>query len=131
MQRTRGLVRFYPQLFGQGAAAKFVLDQGSVALSTLRQPEHQLAVRLLAPGLEFHQAPEAGNGVRQIARGGIAFAEDGEALQHQLTQPRPLAEHPALEARCIAHVEAFQKVGTVERQRSLQLLRLGTLCLRH
>ncbi len=45
-----------------------------------------------------------------------------QALQHRFVQPLALPEHPRLKCRRITHIEAFQKVGTIEIQCRLQLL---------
>ncbi len=105
------------ELFGQDATAAFILGQGA----------HQVAVGVFVPRLMSQQLPGVVGG-RPIAAGGLGVGDQcpprGDGC---LTQARPLGQHPFIEKRRVAGVEAVHEVATIEGHGPRQLAHIGPL----
>ena len=97
-----------------------ILPQRPVALTRSCQQRHLELVRLLVPRLKLEQALR---GRKTLLIHGLVervLDKAHQAAHRQQMQTVALADHPILKGRGVRHIEARQKIATVERERLAQ-----------
>jgi len=96
--------------FGLGVDAQFVgeelfadleLGQGSAALSAQREEAHQLALAVLAPGVQLHQPPGVGQAALVIAAALIVGSQALQGLHSAAMEMLAAQRDPLLKGHAI------------------------------
>jgi len=101
------------QVLGQGAAAGLVLGQGRAALPAQGQEPHELALALLAPGVQLHLTPGMGQGAGELAAALVGGGQAVQGVEDLAVQLLAAGGDPVLKRGAIFDGQALQKGAAV------------------
>ena len=108
------------ELVGEDVATGLVLRERGARLPARHQQQHQLAVRVLAPGVELEQAGAVIDPRRIRVLRDMGIDQHMQGMQDAVAQPLALRHRPYFEVGSAADVEAFQKIAPVQPNRLTQ-----------
>jgi hypothetical protein len=114
VQLGRLLCRTDAQLFGQDAAAGFILGQGRPPLTPVGQQPHHLLVGLLPPGLQLQQTPGKAQALLVLPTPTVVRDQFPQHPGHPLTPALALCHQPEFELGTVVQVHPFQEFPAIQ-----------------